>query len=146
MIPSGVARALARASLLFLLACPAACNSALSSQITRTGALAPAKPPDSPVALYFWTMGVPNRPSVEVGLIRVEPTASLDEVLVEAEARARELGADAIIVDFRYHYQSLPVTFDVAGAPHVPNTPRLNANVIAISYVQEPYPADVDGR
>jgi hypothetical protein len=52
----------------------------------------------------------------------------------ETLADALELGADAVIIDLRYHYRSLPVTFDERGMPHVPDTPRLNANAIAVVY------------
>lgn len=136
MIPSLVTRA----ALLSILACPLACVPVLSSQVTRTGPSMPARPGDAPVALFFRTIALPERPYLEIGQIRVDSTASLPEVLAEAEARARELGADAIIVDLRYHYQSLAVTFDATGAPQVPDTPRLNANVIAISFASKPPP------
>ena len=131
---------LTRASLIPILACPAACVPALSSQITRTGPSIPARPADAPVALFFRTVALPEWPYLEIGQIRVDSTAPLPEVLGEAEARARQLGADAIIVDLRYHYQSLPVSFDASGAPQVPGMPRLNANVIAISFGSNPPP------
>lgn len=121
-----------------VLACPLACVPVLSAQITRTGPSMPARPADAPVALFFRTVAPPGRPYLELGQIRVDSTASLPEVLAEAEARARELGADAVIVDLRCHYQSLAVTFDATGAPQVPDTPRLNANAIAISFASNP--------
>jgi hypothetical protein len=132
--------AAARALLLSVLAWPLACAVSLTSQVAPTGPTAPAKAADSPVAIFFSAVGPPDRPYVEVGRIRVESTASLDPVLREAEMRARQLGADGIIVDLRYHYQSLPVSFDAAGTPQVPVTPRLNANAIAIRYVPGLYP------
>jgi hypothetical protein len=132
---AGVAAAIGRASLLAVLAGPLACSSVLSSQVVQTGPSAPPRAPDAPVALFFSNVGLPASPYVEIARIRVESTSSLPEVLGEAQARARQMGADAIIVDLRYHYQSLPVTFDAAGAPHVPETPKLNANATAIRYV-----------
>ena len=103
----------------------------LATRVERTGPQEAPFAPDAPVAAYFNGAG-PRAPFVEVGQIRVESTASVGEVLEAAAARARELGADAILVDFRYHYGSLPVTFDASGVPAVPPTPRLNANVVAV--------------
>lgn len=138
MIRAGLAAGVARASLLAVLAGPLACGPVLGSQVVQTGPAAPPKAANAPVALFFWNVGPPPWPYVEIGRIRVESRASLPEVLGEAEARARELGADAIIVDLRYHYQSLPVSFDAAGRPYVPATPRLNANATAIRRVAQP--------
>ena len=135
MSRADVAAAVGRASVLALLTGPLACSPVLSSQIVQTGPSAPPRAPDAPMALFFWNVGLPASPYIEIGRIRVESTSSLPEVLGEAQARARQMGADAIIIDLRYHYQSLPVTFDAAGAPHVPDTPRLNANATAIRYV-----------
>lgn len=135
-----------RVLLVSSLAASVGCVSSLSSQITRTGPGMPARATDSPVAVFFRNVAPPDWLYAEVGRIRVESArSSVEDVLAEAEARARELGADGIIVDLRWHYQSLPVTFDAAGAPHVPDTPRLNANVIAISYAPEPHPAEAGG-
>jgi hypothetical protein len=103
----------------------------LDTSAERTGPAAPPLPPDAPVAAFF-DGETPAEPWVEVGRVRVESVDSPDAVLAAAAARARELGANAMLVDFRWHYQSLPVTLDAAGAPHLPHTPRLNANVVAI--------------
>jgi hypothetical protein len=103
----------------------------VSSRVERTGPEEAPFGPDTPIAAYFNGMG-PRAGFVELGHIRVESTASIGEVLQAAAARAREIGADAILVDFRYHYGSVPVTFDASGAPMVPPTPRLNANVVAV--------------
>jgi len=105
----------------------------LTTSLTVTGPVGAARPPDAPVAAYFEGQTPP--PFVEVARIRVDSVVSPEAVLAAAGARARQVGADAIVVDFRWHYHSLPVSIDPAGAPHVPPTPRLNANVVAVRYV-----------
>ncbi len=103
----------------------------LDTSAERTGPAWPSLPPDAPVAAFFDGQA-PREPWIEVGYIRVESVESVQSVLAAAAERARELGANAILVDFRWHYHSLPVTIDATGAPHVPPTPRLNANVVAV--------------
>ncbi len=103
----------------------------LDTSAERTGPALPPLQRDAPVAAFF-EGHAPPEPWVEVGRVRVESVDSVQAVLSAAADRARELGANAMLVDFRWHYQSLPVTIDEAGAPHVPPTPRLNANVVAI--------------
>ena len=103
----------------------------IATRVERTGPLEAPLGADTPVVAYL-DGARPPAPFVELGQIRVESSASIGEVLEAASARARELGADAILVDFRYHYASLPVTFDASGEPVLPPTPRLNANVVAV--------------
>ena len=111
--------------------------SAVSAVAERTGPEFPPKPPNAPVAAYFTAAGqTPPRPYVQVGVIRVDSIDSPGAVLAAAGERARELGADAMLVDFRWHWSSLPVTMDPTGAPHVPPTPRLNANIVAVRFAQ----------
>ena len=76
-------------------------------------------------------------------------TSDLSATRSAAIASRSLLGAaNAMIVDLRWHYHSLPVTVDAAGAPHVPPTPRLNANAPTprasngIYYIE---PATMDG-
>lgn len=104
----------------------------LTTGVQVTGPVGPARSPDAPVAAFF--QGQTPPPFVEVARIRVDSVESPDAVLAAAGMRARQLGADAMLVDFRWHFHSLPVSVDAAGAPHVPPTPRLNANVVAIRY------------
>ncbi len=103
----------------------------LDTSAERTGPAFSPLPHDAPVAAFF-DGEAPSEPWVEVGRVRVESVDSPEAVLAAAAERARELGANAMLVDFRWHYQSVPVTIDAEGAPHVPPTPRLNATVVAI--------------
>ena len=105
----------------------------VSSSVQITGPAGPPRAPDAPVAAYFNGQPPPRR-YVEVGRIRVESVESPGIVMSVAADRARQLGADAILVDFRWHYRSLPVVVDPMGAPHLPATPRLNANVVAVRF------------
>lgn len=116
-----------------LLALSACATVATSVQLT--GPAGPPRPPDAPVAAFFNGQEPPRR-FVEVGRIRVDSVESPGVVMSAAADRAREIGADAILVDFRWHYHSVPVTVDPMGAPHLPPTPRLNANVIAVRYTR----------
>ena len=102
----------------------------------RTGPPRPARPDDAPVRIYFNEN--PAAPWAEVGQIRVRTKgsgATVDAVLAAATSEAQKLGADAIIVDFRHDYQSVEVTLDCEGKPHVAPSPRLNARVIAVRFV-----------
>ena len=105
----------------------------VSSSVQITGPAGAPRAPDAPVAAYFNGQAPPRR-FVEVGRIRVESVESPGIVMSVAADRARQIGADAILVDFRWHYHSLPVVVDPMGAPHLPATPRLNANVVAVRY------------
>lgn len=103
----------------------------IDSSAERTGPAYPPLPRDAPVAAFF-EGHAPPQPFVEVGRVRVESVESPEMVLAAAAERARELGANAMLVDFRWHHHSLPVTVDETGAPHLPPTPRLNANVVVV--------------
>ena len=79
---------------------------------------------DAPVAVYMAGQ-VPNVPYLEVGEIRIRTHGStLQEMIAEAQAQAQQLGANAVLIDFRYHYQSLPIYYDAAGNPYLPPTPK----------------------
>ena len=105
----------------------------VSSGMQITGPAGPPRPPDAPVAAYF-NGQEPPRHVVEVARIRVDSVESPGVVMAVAARRARQVGADAILVDFRWHYHSIPVTVDAMGAPHLPPTPRLNADVVAVRF------------
>ncbi len=102
----------------------------------RIGPPLPAKPPDAPVAVFF--NQTPVEPFVEIGRIHVRSSEDLPAVVTAAQAEARTLGADAIVIDLRYHYESVPVYFDAAGNPYTPPTPRLNARAMAIVFTAPP--------
>ncbi len=101
----------------------------------RSGpALAP-KPDDAPIPVFF--NEAPGHPYREIGQIRIrtrDADANVDHVLNAIVEDARRLGADAVIVDLRAHYSSLPVTVDCDGRPRVPPTDRLNARATAIIF------------
>lgn len=101
-----------------------------------TGPPLAARPDDAPVAVYFNES--PGRPYREVAQIRVRATgaaAALSEVVATAAQDAREVGADAIIVDARRHYGSVPVWIGCDGKPRTEPEHRLNARVTAIVFV-----------
>ena len=103
------------------------CGAELSSVRAETAAA-------TPVAVYY-NGSTPEVPYRAVGTLHVRSVGgTLAEVVAQAQARARQLCADAILIDLRYHYQSLPVFFDEAGQPYVEPTPRLNARVVALSF------------
>lgn len=113
----------------------AGCSSEVHVAHVRSGpALAP-KPSRTPIPMFFNER--PARPYREIGQIRVRTSgssATLDEVLSAAAEDARQLGADAVIIDLRAHYGSLPVTVDCNGRPNVPAAKHLNARAIAIIF------------
>lgn len=135
-----------RAALALLLGSLAlGCAPSIHVAHVRTGpALAP-KSADAPIPVFF-----NERPSIayrEIAQIRVrarDASAKIDDVLRVAVDDARSLGADALIIDLRAHYASVPVTVDCEGRPIVPPTDRLNARATAIVFVpgdrQEPEP------
>ena len=96
----------------------------------------PPKPPSAPIAVFFDT--APARRYAEVGTIRVESNGDLDAVLERASDEARTLGADAIVIELRYHYAPVPVHWDSRHQPYVESTPRLNANATAIVFDDGP--------
>jgi hypothetical protein len=112
------------------------CAASLDVSHVLTGpALAP-RSDDAPVAVYFNQS--PGRPYREVAQIRVRAqgdAASLPEVIAMAAQDAREVGAEAIIVDARRHYRSVPVHLRCGGEPWVDPERRLNARVTAIVFV-----------
>jgi hypothetical protein len=110
---------------------------AITASSVPTGPELPERPEGAPVAVFYGRG--PDIPSVQVGLIHVRSIGgTLSEVVAEAQAEARELGADAIVIDLRYHYHSLPVHFDGAGRPYVDPTPKLNARATALSFCAPP--------
>ncbi len=108
-------------------------------QVTHvlTGPPLPARADEARVAVYF--NEAPNRPYREVAQIRVRATgadATLQQVASAAAEDARELGADAVIVDVRRHYRSVPVRIRCQ-EPTVDPEWRLNARVTAIVFVPD---------
>jgi hypothetical protein len=117
-----------------LAACPA-CGPSVHVRHVRSGPALEPKPAGTPIPVFF--NQAPDRPFREIGQIRIRTqgtAATIDRVLEAAVAQARELGADAIIVDLRAHYTSLPVSVDASGRPNVPPTERLNARATAIVF------------
>jgi len=103
-----------------------------------TGPPLPPKPDDAPIPAYINES--PLRPYREVAQIRVRATgdsANADDVLATAAQDAREVGADAIIVDARRHYHSVQVWIGCDRRPYVDPEWRLNARVTAIQFVPE---------
>lgn len=103
-----------------------------------TGPPLPAKPGDAHLPVYF--NEAPRRPYAEVAQIRVRAEgtdATLDEVVGAALDDARALGADAILVDLRRNFESVPVQISCENVPQVDADVRLNARVTAIRFVAE---------
>lgn len=96
----------------------------------------PPKSPSAPIAIFFGA--APARRHAEVGTIRVESSGDLDAVLERAVDEARALGADAIVIELRYHYAPVPVRWDSHHQPYVEATPKLNANATAIVFDDGP--------
>lgn len=116
----------------------AGCGAPLEVTHVRTGPPLASKPPGVALPVYFNQQ--PERPYREIAQIRVRSrgsAANLDAVLGAATADARALGADALLVDVRAHYQSIEVTVDCDGRPRVPPSDRLNARVTAIVFTAE---------
>jgi hypothetical protein len=114
------------------------CGGGLQVSHVLTGPPLPPKSDDAALPVYF--DAGPGAPYREVGQIRIRSAgddATLDQVVEAAVHDAREIGADAIIVDARRHYESEQVWFDCAGHPHVDPGARLNARVTAIQFVPE---------
>ena len=110
-------------------------------QVTHvlTGPPLEEKSSEAPVPVFFNER--PATPYREVAQLRARSRgdpARLDRLLDAVVARARELGADAIIVDLRAHYGTVGVDLDCAGRPHVPPSDRLNARVTAIVFTGAP--------
>lgn len=102
----------------------------------RSGPALMPKAPDAAIPVFFNER--PAGPYREIAQIRVRsqgPVANVDAVVRAAVEDARELGADALIVDLRAHYASVPVTVDCDGRPNVAPTDRLNARATAIVFV-----------
>ncbi len=125
---------------LFLSLTSALSAGCISSQVERfAGPQFAPKDDSAPIDIYFENPPtLPTRHYREIGRIRVTSEEDMGSVLDEVQTRTRELGADGVIVDFRYHYQSLPVFIDPSGHPHVDGTPKLNANATAIVYTDAP--------
>lgn len=103
-----------------------------------TGPPLPSRPDDTPIPVYI--NQTPMQPYREVAQIRVRATgdsANADDVLATAAQDAREVGADAIIVDARRHYHSVQVWIGCDHRPRVDPEWRLNARVTAIQFVPE---------
>jgi hypothetical protein len=89
-------------------------------------------------ALPVFINEVPDVPYREVAQIRVRSTGATGDVhavLSAAERDAREVGADAIIVDLRRHYHSVQVWLGCDRRLRVDPEWRLNARVTAIRFV-----------
>ena len=123
--------------LLSIAACLGASGCATEAQATHvTLESLPPKPPSAPIAIFFGA--APARRYSEVGTIRVESSGDLDAVLDRAVDEARTLGADAIVIELRYHYAPVPVHWDSHHQPYVEGTPKLNANATAIVFDEGP--------
>lgn len=125
---------LASASLLAV----GACGGSLEVTHVLTGPRLPPHPDGALVPAYFNES--PGRAYREVAQIRVRSRgddAALDQVVAAAARDARELGADAILVDLRSHYDHVQVHIGCDGRPHVDPVPRLNARVTAIEFVPQ---------
>ena len=125
-------------ALLGLVPTAAACGGA-GVEVTHvlTGPPLAARPDETRVDVYF--NEVPSRPYREIAQIRVRATGSsadASQVVSAAAEDARELGADAIIVDMRRHYHSVTVQLRCE-QPRVDPEWRLNARVTAIRFVAE---------
>ncbi len=125
-------------ALLGLVPAAAACASP-GIEVTHvlTGPPLAARPDQERVAVYF--NEAPARPYREIAQIRVRAageSANARDVIAAAADDARELGADAIIVDMRRHYHSVTVQLRCEEASVDPQW-RLNARVTAIRFVGE---------
>lgn len=93
-----------------LLALVASACAAVQSTVDVTGS--PGRPGRGPIAVYYGL--APDFPTQEIGAIQTYgqgPRAHLDDLLEEAEVRARELGAEAIVVrDVRTIARHVPRT------------------------------------
>ena len=119
--------------LLSIGACLGASGCAMEARSTHvTLESLPPKPASAPIAIFFGA--APARRHAEVGTIRVESSGDLDAVLERAVDEARTLGADAIVIELRYHYAPVPVHWDSHHQPFVESTPKLNANATAIVF------------
>jgi len=119
-----------------LVATTAGCAEPIEVTHVLTGPPRPAKPDDAPIPVFVNKS--PGRPYREIAQIRVRSTgenATMDDVLATAAADAREVGADAIIVDARRHNHSAQVWIGCDGRPRVAPERRLNARVTAIEFV-----------
>lgn len=120
---------------LLLSALVAGCGGSLDVAYVKTGPPLEAKPDTYDMLVYY--NEDPGRPWREIAQIRVRSTredATLDKVVSAAAEDARELGADAILVDVRrgFHHVELGVGCD--GRPFAPPGRRLNARVTAIVF------------
>jgi hypothetical protein len=121
-------------SLLFI-AAGAGCGAPVHVAHVRSGPALMPKPASARIPVFFnETPGGPYREIAQIRLRSQGSSANLDEVLRAAVEDARELGADALIVELRAHHAALPVTFDCEGRPSVPTTNRLNARATAIIF------------
>jgi hypothetical protein len=114
----------------------AACAEPIEITHVLTGPTLAAKPDETPMPVYFNQS--PGRSYREVAQIRVRATgrsANADEVIAAAAQDARQVGADAIIVDARRHYGSVQVRIGCDGRPRVDPDLTLNARVTAIQFV-----------
>ena len=124
--------------LVALCAAASACAGPMEVTHVLTGPPLRAKPDETSIPIYFNRS--PERPYREVAQIRVRATrdtANVEDVLAAAAQDARDVGADAIIVDARRHYGSVQVWIGCDGRPRVDPEGRLNARVTAIEFVPE---------
>jgi hypothetical protein len=125
-----------RMNAVFLLgALSAGCVEPLEVAHVLTGPPLPAKADGAPIPVFI--NQTPGRPYREVAQIRIRATgesAEMQTVLDAAAQDAREVGADAIIVDARRHYHSVQVWFGCDERPRVDPDWRLNARVTAIQF------------
>jgi hypothetical protein len=127
---------------MLLSALGAGCAGSLDVSYVRTGPPLEPKPEEYAMPVYY--NQEPSRPYREVAQIRVRSTradATLDKVVGAAAEDARELGADAIIVDARRGYHSVQLGVDCDGRPYAPPEHRLNARVTAIVFTRGPQEA-----
>ncbi len=119
----------------FLCALSVGCGGTLDVSSVRTGPPLDPKPDDFAMPVYF--NHEPRRPYREIAQIRVRSTrdeATLENVVNAALEDARQLGADAIIVDARRGYHSVELGVDCGDRPYAPKARRLNARVTAIVF------------
>lgn len=118
---------------LLLGALSAACGGNLDVSYVRTGPPLEQKPDDYPMPVFY--NEAPSQPYREVAQLRVrslDEEATLANVVSAAAQDARELGADAIIVDLRRHHHPVPVGIDCENRAVIQHARRLNARVTAI--------------
>jgi hypothetical protein len=114
-----------------------ACVPPMEASHVLTGPPLPATPEDAPIGVYLnQTPALPYREVAQIRLRAIGDAANVDDVLATATREARAVGADAIIVDARRHYRSVPVHVGCDRRLYVDPDWRLNARVTAIRFVR----------